>query len=202
MANKRRNDLLDGKMIHVKNDIYKIPYRRNNGLPANKYFVKTKCVICNVTYYRDRTNAKKGGNPICSTPCRRAFMHKPDGTKKYKRGKGFGVILVKNLEHPNNRKGWVPEHRLIIEKKLNRLLDNGECVHHINMIQDDNSTLNLHLFSDNKRHFMCHGSLNTCVKQLLDRGILKFNKRKEIYKVPAHYGRNQTNGKESNRTKR
>ena len=59
-----------------------------------------------------------------------------------------GYINVYRPKHPNcNKYGYVPEHRLIMERNIGRYLTNKEHVHHINGIRDDNWILNLRLFS-------------------------------------------------------
>jgi hypothetical protein len=66
-----------------------------------------------------------------------------------------GYMLVKVAEHPKSFKGWYYEHRLIIEKQINRVLDDWETVHHINEDKIDNRLINLFLCSrieHNKAH--------------------------------------------------
>lgn len=58
-----------------------------------------------------------------------------------------GYVLQKTINHPNaNKRGYVMEHRLIIENHLGRyLIPRKELVHHLNEIRDDNKLENLKL---------------------------------------------------------
>lgn len=65
-----------------------------------------------------------------------------------------GYILIHMPEHPHARKpaGYILEHRLVMERKLGRLLEPHEVVHHLNGVNDDNRPENLEVYSDNATH--------------------------------------------------
>src|SRR5688500_11394591 len=58
-----------------------------------------------------------------------------------------GYILVLAPHHPfAQRSGYVPEHRLVMEQGLGRMLLPGESVHHKNGRRDDNRPENLEVW--------------------------------------------------------
>ena len=67
-----------------------------------------------------------------------------------------GYIKIYSPNHPFAKKGYVLEHRLVVEKKIGRYLKPEECVHHLNEIRDDNRIENLMLFKNNKEHMKFH----------------------------------------------
>ncbi len=58
----------------------------------------------------------------------------------------WGYIWLYMPEHPNcNNKGYILEHRLVMEQVLGRLLDDNEIIRHKNKVKDDNQISNLEL---------------------------------------------------------
>ena len=112
------------------------------------------------------------------------------GTKTYdghrffsSRNPSKAYYMVKRRGHPNaNKQGYVFEH---VEIALNaagrKKLDSPkECVHHINFIRTDNRPGNLVICTQDK-HREYHGKLGNLVGELLDRGIVGFDKETGYY---------------------
>ena len=59
-----------------------------------------------------------------------------------------GYVWIRKPNHQNhNGRGYVLEHRFVVEQKIKRLLKTNEIVHHINGIKTDNRTENLSVIS-------------------------------------------------------
>lgn len=68
-----------------------------------------------------------------------------------------GYVRIWNPSHPGaDCRGYVYEHRLIMEKNIGRLLEQSEVVHHENNVVDDNKIDNLVLFSSTNEHTEYH----------------------------------------------
>lgn len=96
-----------------------------------------------------RNDCERCGKPIdtkyraqrfCSLECRTA----PSGSR---RPSGSGYVLIKAPDHPfRDSRGYVLEHRLVVEKQLGRFLLPHERVHHKNGTRSDNRPENLELW--------------------------------------------------------
>jgi hypothetical protein len=152
---------------------------------TNRYFKISSCSVCGKETLKDRSNMRDYMESICSKACVVKKRTKPDGSLKRKRGPFVDShIMVKLSSHPHaNRDGFIAEHRHVMEKKLGRFLDLEEQVHHINLLKADNREENLIVFSSHSEHFKSHGSLNLCVAQLMERGVLLFDRETKTYKV-------------------
>lgn len=76
-----------------------------------------------------------------------------------------GYVMVLMPEHKFcNTRGYVREHRLVMEKKLGRYLEPNEVVHHIDKNRKNNNIDNLQLFKSNGEHTRLENS-----KDLSDR---------------------------------
>lgn len=182
MAARKGTRLADGETWSAKypgyidkgNGSYRQPFLYR-GKQLNRYFVEKVCDCCGVEHLQYTANAKRAKAAYCSAGCAVKGKHKPDGAVRYKRGKSAGHVLEKSIDHPFAKKGWVPQHRLVVERQIGRLLAPEEIVHHINCVANDNRPENLVVCDSVTAHNLAHASLLACVRPLLDSGVLGFD---------------------------
>lgn len=71
--------------------------------------------------------------------------------------KGYRITYIPG-HHLANAEGWVPEHRLIMERTLGRPLSSSEIVHHIDGDKLNNEIDNLMLCTSHQEHTSIHMS--------------------------------------------
>jgi len=130
--------------------------------------MESKIKMTNKKWYISGKKKCKCGKIICDEAkrcksCHAKRLHKlhlfgqpPFGKKHWKWTNGrtlkTGYWLILSPNHPNkNARGYVFEHRLVMEKHLGRYLTKEEIVHHINGIRTDNRLENLLLVTQ-KNH--------------------------------------------------
>lgn len=144
------------------------------------------CPSCGKTRYFPASHIRYG-RTHCSMACRNndpeflAMFRRNSNTKQLNatqkgphhprwRGGRFvtplGYVAVYVPRHPRASIAgqYVFEHRLVMEKYLNRELNPGEVVHHINGEKTDNRIENLVLMSKHE-HDMHHGCVRRCRAQ-------------------------------------
>ena len=77
------------------------------------------------------------------------------------------------------------EHRLVMERVLGLPLKRRERIHHINFIKYDNRPENLFLCRSIAEHRTLHARTDALLSQLLQQGIVVFNRSRRTYELCA-----------------
>ena len=137
--------------------------------------VLLKCDTCGKEFKRFKTTLKpkKTNNHFCCHECFDKFnvgKNNPSFGKeglireknpRWNNGRRTtnGYIEILKPKHPYNKRGYVYEHRLVMEKVIGRYLRPEEQIHHINGNKKDNSFKNLLLFASASEHTNHHHQL-------------------------------------------
>lgn len=124
---------------------------RRKGYWVRCYGKIINCPVCKKKFFTQNERIKKTKTQnACSCKCA-GRLRTGNKNHNWKGGKAItkGYILILAPNHPHkDKRGYVPEHRLIMEKYLKRYLEPWEIVHHINHNKHDNKVENLKLYSN------------------------------------------------------
>ena len=163
---------------------YRIIYGYKNGVT---YVSNLKCYICNKDCLQAWTSWKKGRKATCSRKCMDRGMyhdkqHLHDGKwwDKYSNHKGYKAIKRKDPNTSKIMRSY--EHADNFEKEYSRKVKPGHQLHHNNMCKTDNRVSNLTECSPRK-HQLLHATYNNICKDLMDMGIVGFDKDSGYYLI-------------------
>jgi len=120
------------------------------------YWVRTggeirNCPVCSKQFFIGSSFTKQKHivrtcSPKCAGSLRRGKNNPHWNGGRYIDKEGY--VYVPAPEHPNkDKRGYIREHRLVVEQKIGRPLERWEVVHHINHNRADNRIENLELVS-------------------------------------------------------
>jgi len=129
--------------------------RRKDGRIAKDYHYGEirNCSECGNKYFADNKSIEKRRGLYCSCKCSNKLKNNPSWRGGVIVNQGY--IFKSSPNHPfrnNWGLGYVPEHRLEIEKRLGRYLKNTEFVHHKNKNTFDNRITNLMVINNYGAH--------------------------------------------------
>lgn len=185
MENQTWSQSWPGK-IDCGNGLMREPFEWR-GTQRNRYWQQTNCAFCGMLMLADRNNYRRNNNSFCSQECKSFHTKRAStGNKRFKKrdnGRGHHVMIVAHDHHRADGHGLVYEHILVAEKSIGRPVNKKERVHHINCVKSDNRPENLFVCDSDREHFLIHASLNDCVAELIDIGVLVFDLNAKKYMV-------------------
>lgn len=148
------------------------------------------CPVCGKPIYRKPYLLKKHKFNTCSRKCRSIFFSRNfrgNKANNWRGGKGLTIDGYYKIYYPShpfaNKHGYILEHRLIMEKMINRYLTPKDIVHHKNGTRTDNRKKNLDLITAGKHTCIHLPRLGTGKKsKYSSEAIAKFRHRD----IPLH----------------
>ena len=135
--------------------------------------VKVKCAFCGEILLKIPAHDKRAKHLFCNVECKSKWQRGMFGedNPRWKGGRasdGKGYMMVMARDHPYaNNRGYVFEHRLVVEKELKRYLLPSEIVHHLNGIKTDNRIENLMAMNRNNHDvFSVRHALENRIQEL------------------------------------
>lgn len=155
-----------GKKLNSKMKVYSLLCRpcTNWTIAQKRRKDPPKCIDCGAIVSKRNIKRCRKCNSIymiINPPNKITFSKRGQNAINWRGGKSLdkrGYIYVKSYEHPfANARGYVFEHRLVMEKHLGRYLRPEEVVHHIDGDHSNNIIDNLKLFPNHSTHNAeCH----------------------------------------------
>ena len=168
--------------------------------------VELICDLCNketitsVANYKLRQTERQDGKTICRECACKENAKTRIKTIPWNKGKymepserkhrsfistdGYNMVFDPNRYYESSCfRGYIKEHRLVMETFLNRRLEKGEYIHHINLNKLDNRIENLLIYKSEREHHDLHNNLNKIVYQLIEDGIIYFDKTTCEYNI-------------------
>lgn len=159
-----------GKMFIVKDPQYKPKFCSQECYFKNRWGksrkTKKQCLNCKKYFVSYPSRDKK----YCSKNCYIKWRSEHPISTNWKGGRiKYGgnskYFAIFQPYHPfADSKGYVMEHRLVMEKHLKRFIKKGEIVHHKNFIPSDNRLENLQLFNKSE-----HDKFHTIERHKLEK---------------------------------
>ncbi len=157
--------------------------RYNYGDYFQKLFLNEGKILdasCTCTWGEVHKNAWKSGEKLCKHIVAAMREHELEMKNKNKKltkkiKGGYFYIYKPKHKYSLTKKGWILEHRAIVEDFIKRELKTGECIHHINSKKKDNGIENLMVFNNHREHSSFHtkikqfGMTNPVLKQIENR---------------------------------
>jgi hypothetical protein len=149
---------------------------------ANEYQarnqVQVKCAYCDKPFKVSPSQAGYG-RKYCSRACD-ANDKKYTAIDRMHNGRNVRInssyLFIWEPTHAKNFRGWVSEHRWLVEQQVGRPLETTEHVHHINGNKQDNRLENLRLMSREDHMQLTHRELSAKRKTMREQ-LAEYEKR-------------------------